>query len=86
MTKKKLPIKHVGIFAALCDGRKKANLRDDLGVERYKQLGVKERHLGEAPYRICPECIAAVPNAWKILSQRRARRDRRHLRRYGDHG
>ena len=56
----KTPIKHIGINRALCDGRKKAHLREDLGVDRYKQLGVKERFKGEAPYKICPACIRRV--------------------------
>jgi hypothetical protein len=52
-----LPVRHIGEIFALCDRRKRANLRPDLGAERYRQLGVKERFVGEAPYRVCPACI-----------------------------
>ena len=55
-----LPIKHIGVFRALCDRRKRAMLRADLGVERYKQLGVKERFEGQEKYRVCPVCIKRV--------------------------
>ena len=72
-----LPIKHIGIIQAICDRRRSANLRTDLGEERYLQLGVKERHRGEDPYRICPECIAKLPTLWKDERLYRRRRDRR---------
>lgn len=74
---KALPIRHIGIFSAICDRRRKANLRTDLGEERYRQLGVKERHLGEAPYRICPKCIGKLPTLWKDEMRYRKRRDRK---------
>lgn len=61
---KALPIKHIGILRAICDRRRNAYLRTDLGADRYRQLGVKERHVGQAPYRICPACIKALPNLY----------------------
>lgn len=67
-----IPIRHIGVCRALCDGRKRASLREDLGAERYKQLGVKERFKDEAPYRICPECIKRVGDtAWRLARHRR---------------
>lgn len=54
----RVPIKHIGNVSALCGSRVWTNLREDLGVERYQQLGVTERFRDEKPYRICPKCIA----------------------------
>ena len=59
-------VRHIGIMRALCDRRKHASLREDLGVERYRILGIKERFKGEAPYRICPACIKRVVS-WKWM-------------------
>ena len=73
---KALSIKHIGIMHALCDGRKRADLREDLGVERYRGLGVKERLRDQEPYRICPECIKVVGDP-KAMYQRMLRRTRR---------
>ncbi len=66
----KLPIEHIGIPRALCDGRKRAYLRSDLGEDRYKQLGVSERFKDQAPYKICAACIKALPTQY--LKRRRA--------------
>ena len=72
---KAIPTKHIGIIYALCDRRKSASLREDLGVERYKQLGVKERHVGQEPYRICPKCIRCVGDSrWMAYEKNKARR------------
>lgn len=73
---KALPIKHIGIPSAICDRRRPANLRNDLGEARYKQLGVKERFVGEEPYRICPKCIAKLATLWKDERRYRLRRER----------
>lgn len=85
MANKTLPIKHIGIMYAICDRRRNAHLRTDLGVERYKQLGVKERFKGEAPYRICPRCIAKLPTLY-VEAQRFGRRKLRHGDGGGSHG
>lgn len=66
---KALPIKHIGLMRALCDRRKRAYLREDLGVDRYKVLGVSELFVGEAPYRICARCISRVGN-WRWMAAR----------------
>lgn len=73
---KALPIKHIGIFRALCDGRKRAMLREDLGVERYRTLGVKERLEDQEPYRICPACIKVVGNPHLVVARMKRRRTR----------
>ena len=52
-----MKIKHIGIINALCNKKIHANLRADLGKERYEGLGVTERFKGEKPYRICKNCI-----------------------------
>lgn len=70
---KALPIKHIGIMRALCDRRRKANLRSDLGADRYRQLGVKERFRGEEPYRICPSCIKCASD-WRFLTWGKSRK------------
>lgn len=67
---KTLPIKHIGIMQAICDRRRNANLRSDLGADRYRQLGVKERFVGEAPYRVCPACIKALPYQYRTRKRR----------------
>lgn len=56
--KRRLPIKHIGDVLAICDGKTKSYLREDLGYKRYKQLGVRERFRNEPPYRICSRCLA----------------------------
>jgi hypothetical protein len=55
---------------AICDRRRAAYLRTDLGAERYRALGVKERFKNEAPYRVCAKCIAKLPT---LYLQRRRR-------------
>ena len=72
-----LPLKHIGNLMAICDRRKRANLREDLGAERYKQLGVKERLEGETPYKVCPRCIAKLATIFEDTRRYRLRRDRR---------
>lgn len=67
-----VPIQHIGYFA-LCNAKHHADNvhRIDLGSQRYKQLGVRERFKNEKPYRICKRCIAVIvsqENAWKKLS------------------
>lgn len=54
-------IRHIG-YLSLCDGKHRNNSihRIDLGVERYKALGVKERFKNEPPYRVCKRCIAKL--------------------------
>jgi hypothetical protein len=68
----KVPIRHIGNTSALCDERVRANLRVDLEVERYRQLGVTERFRDEAPYRVCKRCIARVSegSGWQIEKAR----------------
>lgn len=72
---KALPIRHIGLMQAICDRRRTADLRTDLGADRYRQLGVKERFVGEAPYRVCPACIKALP--FQYLPRKRRRVDRK---------
>lgn len=60
--KKKIRIEHIGNVLALCNKNIPANLREDLGSDRYKQLGVVERFKGEEEYRICKRCIAKIKN------------------------
>ena len=56
-------IKHIG-YLALCNGKNyeydRLIVRRDLGVERYKLLGVKERLRNEPPYRVCKRCIRVL--------------------------
>lgn len=62
MTKRRrLPIRHIGHFA-LCNAKHDDDNihRIDLGSSRYKQLGVRERFAGEAPYRVCKNCIRKI--------------------------
>jgi len=61
MKNKSLPVRHVG-YLALCDGKHGIdNITSvNLGVARYKRLGVRERFKGEAPYRVCKRCIAKL--------------------------
>lgn len=59
-----VPIKHIGLGRAICDRRRAAYLRTDLGEARYRRLGVRERFKGEEPYRICERCIAALPTQY----------------------
>jgi len=56
----KVPIVHIGNVLAICNKNIFANLRKDLGYERYKQLGVKERFRDQKPYRICKNCLRAI--------------------------
>ena len=53
-------IRHIGVIRALCNPKIPAGLREDLGGDRYRQLGVRERFKDELPYRICVKCIRAV--------------------------
>lgn len=77
---KAINIKHIGIMRALCDGRKRASLREDLGADRYRQLGISERLRDQAPYRICRACIKRVTNLnfmvnrWRTKNRRPANR------------
>lgn len=61
---KKIPVRHIGIIKPIC-GRKTnshRSLREDLGLERYKMLGVKERFANESMYRICSYCLIKINN------------------------
>jgi len=62
INKRKLPIVHIGNVLALCNNNLPANLREDLGYSRYKQLGVKERFKDQKPYRICEKCLKVIKN------------------------
>lgn len=73
MKSDKLPIKHVGIHRALCNEKLRAELRPDLGAERYRQLGVSERFKNEDPYRICKNCIR-LADKWHVVELRRKHR------------
>lgn len=53
-------IKHIGNVLALCDRKKSANLREDLGYSRYAKLGIEERFRDQLPYRICKKCLAKI--------------------------
>ena len=57
-----MKIKHIGYFS-LCRGEYTGTdiLRIDLGVKRYRSLGIKERFKDEKPYRVCKRCIAKLP-------------------------
>jgi len=58
-----LKIKHIGIVFAVCSKKITVgsnSLREDLGYERYKQLGVNEQFAGEKPYRICTRCLKKI--------------------------
>lgn len=66
--------RHIGIGRALCDGRKRAELREDLGPERYRLLGVKERFAGQEPYRVCAACIKRVADVKWMANRWRAAR------------
>ena len=58
----RLPIRHIG-YLSLCRAEYRADniARVDLGAERYRILGVRERLKDQAPYRICKRCIARLP-------------------------
>lgn len=56
----RVEIQHIGNGSAICNKRIPANLREDLGYERYRQLGVRERFLGQDSYRICGNCLRIV--------------------------
>jgi hypothetical protein len=72
--KNKLPIEHIGNVLALCSPHISANLREDLGYERYKKLGVSELFRNEEPYRICKRCLRVVRNCRVFQSPRRRSR------------
>ncbi len=55
-----MQIRHIGVTTALCNKNIPANLRIDLGYDRYKGLGVEERFRDEKPYRICKLCLAKI--------------------------
>lgn len=55
-----MKVKHIGVTYALCSKKHSGSFREDLGSERYKQLGVGERFKNEEPYRICKVCIAII--------------------------
>lgn len=57
---KKKNIKHIGNVLAICNRSISANLREDLGLKRYKQLGVKELFKNENPYRVCGNCLKVI--------------------------
>lgn len=62
------PIKHIGIMRALCDGRKRANLRTDMSAEEYRRLGTPPALLSdEEPYRVCRACIKLAGD-WRFLT------------------
>jgi len=83
MKTKKLPIKHIGNVIPICRDKKHKDfseksfgeskhftLREDLGYDRYRQLGIIERFRNEIPYRICERCL--------MIIFKRERRDKRH--------
>lgn len=60
---KNLKVRHIGVVFAICSNKTLSNsfsLREDLGYERYKNMGVVERFKGEEPYRICKKCLAII--------------------------
>lgn len=57
---KKYPVRHIGIMVSLCNKKYKANLRTDLGYNRYLSLGIHERFINEKPYRICSKCLKVI--------------------------
>ena len=59
---KKIEIRHIGNVVSLCNNKLSSNLREDLGSDRYKKLGISERLHGERKYRICKRCIAKIKN------------------------
>jgi hypothetical protein len=66
-----MEIRHIGIGRAFCDGRKRAMLRTDLGADRYRRLGLKERFTGEAPYKICRACIKRAGDwKWRLKNRK----------------
>ena len=64
----KREIRHIGNILAVCNPNLWANLREDLGVSRYKILGVRELMLDETPYRICKRCIKTIALSYKSRS------------------
>lgn len=73
MAKKKikLPIRHIGNVIPVCGLKQKdpnapayeskhRSLREDLGYERYKQMGLSERFKDEKPYRMCENCLSVI--------------------------
>jgi hypothetical protein len=58
-----MKIRHIGIIYNLCSNKTVANehsLREDLGYDRYENMGVVERFKDEKPYRICKKCLAII--------------------------
>lgn len=53
-----VPVRHIGHIYPICGVEADADMRTDLGYDRYKRLGVSERFKGEEPYRICGRCLA----------------------------
>lgn len=70
----RLPVRHIGYTISLCgkwpnDTKQPRIARVDLGSDRYKRLGVKERLKSEAPYRVCERCIAYIESReWNFIS------------------
>lgn len=67
MSNTKIKIKHIGIVIPLCGVAYNMEnryfhlgLREDLGYERYKRMGVTEIFKDEAPYRICKKCLMKI--------------------------
>lgn len=70
--KYKFPIRHIGVVIPICGAliQKDPNapaymsfhesLREDLGYERYKVLGIHERFSNQKPYRICEKCLSII--------------------------
>ena len=59
----KAEVRHIGIVFAICSNKTlpvKIALVEDLGYERYVNLGVNERFVNEEPYRICKKCLAII--------------------------
>lgn len=59
----KVKIRHIGhpvSPACGCVAFTDTTMNPYLGLARYKQLGVRERFKGEAPYRICKRCMAVI--------------------------
>ncbi len=53
-------IKHIGHVRALCGSGELPNLNDNLGLARYRELGVTELFKGEQPYTVCEKCIEVI--------------------------
>jgi hypothetical protein len=72
---KKIPVKHIGV-TPICGAYSIRNLdsihSSDLGLDRYKILGVIERFKDEAPYRICQSCMVQVEIMERIKRKEQA--------------